>query len=387
MHSKYLLLSEIFPPQHGGSGRWFSEVYKRLPPEQVVLAVGKHPSQEVHDAQTKMEIHRLPLRRREWGILSGAGLLGHWRTLMAIRKIIRQSGVTQVHCGRCLPEGVAAWGLRMLGGPPYCCYIHGEDVNTALESREHTWLVKRVLAGASYLIANSQNSRQMLLNEWEMPAEKVVVLHPGVDSDVFCPGNVGESRRQRWSGRTVLLTVGRLQKRKGHDMAIQALPEIRRRVPEVLYVIVGSGDEKQRLEGLATEYGVADCVEFLGEIDDGDLVSIYRQSTLFLLPNRQVGRDIEGFGIVLVEAQACGTPVIAGNSGGTAETIVPGETGLLVDANGAEDLAAAVLALLDDPARRERMGRAGRAWVVEQFSWPNLAQKALKLFYQSSASR
>src|SRR5438067_96216 len=131
-----------------------------------------------------------------------------------------------------------------------------------------------------------------------------------------------------------------------------------RAVPDVLCAIVGDGDERQVLRDLAAAEGQGDRVQFLGELDDEATIGCYQQCDLFLLPNRQVGQDIEGFGMVLLEAQACGKPVIAGASGGTAETMSIPETGTVIDCTTPDRLAEVVTDWLRDPARRERMGRA-----------------------------
>ena len=130
-----------------------------------------------------------------------------------------------------------------------------------------------------------------------------------------------------WEGRRVVLTVGRLQKRKGHDMMIRSLPQVRQEVSDVLYAVAGDGEERAALARAVTDLGLGGQVQFLGEVDENTLLRCYQQCDLFALPNRQVGSDIEGFGMVLLEAQACGKPVLAGDSGGTAETLVAGAEG------------------------------------------------------------
>jgi phosphatidylinositol alpha-1,6-mannosyltransferase len=178
----------------------------------------------------------------------------------------------------------------------------------------------------------------------------------------------------------VVLTVGRLQKRKGHDQLIRALASIRQSIPDVLYAIVGDGLERAALEELTAQEGLGRHLQFLGEVDDDQLVRCYQQCDLFALPNRQVEQDIEGFGMVLLEAQACGKPVLAGDSGGTAETMRIPETGQVVCCEGPLELAALVVRLLSDPERLARMGEAARLWVAEQFDWGRLSQEAARLF-------
>ncbi len=148
----------------------------------------------------------------------------------------------------------------------------------------------------------------------------------------------------------------------------------------MLYAIAGDGEERPALGRLVAVEGLEHHVQFLGEVADELLVQCYQQCDLFVLPNRQVGRDIEGFGMVLLEAQACGKPVIAGASGGTAETMRIPDTGLVVPCDGPDELAASVVKILPDVRRRARMGAAARAWVVEHFDWQNLSREAEALF-------
>jgi phosphatidylinositol alpha-1,6-mannosyltransferase len=377
-----LLISDIFPPKTGGSGRWFWEIYRRLPRADYVIAAGEDSRQAEFDCGHDVRVVRLPLAIRAWGLLSLAGLRGYWRTVRRLRALVRDERIDRIHCARCLPEGVMALALKWRCGIPYNCYVHGEDVNSASTSRELRWLTHRVLRGADFVIPNSRNTERILKDEWHLADERIRLLHPGVDTQRFVPAPCCRQTRARlgWDDRPVVLTVGRLQKRKGHDHMILALAQVRRSIPNILYAILGDGDERAFLEELATREGLAQHVQFLGERDDATLVQCYQQCDLFALPNRQVGRDIEGFGMVLLEAQACGKPVLAGASGGTAETMQLDETGRIVNCDNPETLAAAVGELLGDPARLAAMGQAARPWVVDQFDWDALSRQAADLF-------
>jgi phosphatidylinositol alpha-1,6-mannosyltransferase len=383
-----LLVSDIFPPKTGGSGRWFWEIYRRLPRGSCVIAAGEDPRQEDFDGTHDLRVARLPLAMRAWGIVSLEGLRGYARAVRRLHRLIVHERIEMVHSARCLPEGVMALALRYWTGVPYACYVHGEDVGTARYSREHRWLAGRVLGNASFLIANSRNTERILIQEWGIAADRIRLLHPGVDTARFVPAARDRSVRSApgWGERPVVLTVGRLQLRKGHDQMIRALMTIRQAIPEVLYAVAGDGEERSPLDELAARSGLSDHVQFLGEVDDDRLVQLYQQCDLFALPNRQVGRDIEGFGMVLLEAQACGKPVIAGASGGTAETMRIPETGLVVPCDGPDELAATVVDLLGDPDRRARMGAAARAWAVERFDWAPLSRQAAAIFEVRPAS-
>lgn len=377
-----LLVSEVFPPKHGGSGRWFWELYRRLPRGSAHVAAHDWPGAGEFDRTHDLPIDRLPLRFEHWGVLKPRGLKAYLRAARAVRAVIRKTRPDVLHCGRCVPEGFLAWILRKAGGPPYWCYVHGEELTYAQASRELGWMTRRSFRGAARVIANSRNTRDMLLTDWQVPADKIAVLNPGVDATAFTPAprDAGVRARLGWGERPVVLTVGALSARKGQDMMIRALPAVRRAVPDVLYAVAGEGWERPRLEQLAAELGVADAVQFRGTPSDTELVDCYRQCDLFALPNRRAGCDVEGFGIVLLEAQACGTPVIAGTSGGTAETMSVGETGTVIDCTTPDRLAEVVVEWLRDPGRRERMGRAAQEWVAGQFDWSVLGGQAARLF-------
>ena len=379
---KTLLLSEIFPPKTGGSGRWFWEIYRRLPRDQYAVGAGEHPRQEEFDRGHDLNLVRLPLALPSWGICNLRGATGYWHAIALVGQVARREKVEMIHCGRSLPEGLMALALKWQCGIPYLCYAHGEELEYANASRELGWLQRRVLGGALCIIANSKNTRSNLIRDWGLPAERVRLLYPGVDTRRFMPAQGDPQVRADlgWGDRPVVLTVGRLQKRKGHDQLIAALPRIRESVPDVLYAIVGDGEERQHLQTLAAQLGVTSSVRFMDELGDDALVRCYQQCDLFVLPNRQVGKDFEGFGMVLLEAQACGKPVVAGASGGTAETMQAGETGYVIPCEQPDDLARTLAELLAAPERRRRMGTAARDWVVRNFEWSRLSEQARHIF-------
>lgn len=378
---KNLLISDIFPPQVGGSGRWFWEVYRRMPRDDYLVAAGKHPDQQTIDSLDEIDTERVALKLEEWGLLSLSGIRGYMRVAADIDKIIRRNCVSAIHCGRSLPEGLLGLYFRLRYGIPYLCFVHGEGLGTARASRELTFLSSKVLKHADIAIANSRNTEALLQN-WPSPRKGVRLVHPGMDVGTFVPASTDQSflEAMNWTGRRVILTVGRLQKRKGHDVMISALKEIRREVPNVLYSIVGTGEELARLQQLAQQHQVYDCTQFLGEIDDADLVKCYQQCDVFVLPNREINGDIEGFGMVLVEAQACGKPVIAGQSGGTADTMDSPHTGLCIPCEEPGPLVSELIQILSDEDRRQQMGRLARDWAQNSFSWESQAAKVKAAF-------
>jgi phosphatidyl-myo-inositol dimannoside synthase len=377
-----LLVTDVFPPAIGGSGRWLWEIYRRLPRSRVVVVAGEDLRQEAFDRTHDLRIVRASLAHPSWGLLHFGTLRRQFRLVRRLRALIRSERISTVHAGKCLPEGLTALGLKVLSGTHYMVYVHGEELKISMGSRELAWLSRRVLSGAMYLVANSANTARILREDWGVPAANVVVIHPGVDSGRFAPcARSPEVRADLgWGDRPVILTVGRLQKRKGHDRMIEAVTAIRTSLPGILYAVLGDGEERPALQALVSRMGLDDHVQFLGERDETTLLRAYQQCDLFILPNRQAGHDIEGFGMVLVEAQSCGKPVVAGASGGTAETLKDAETGLVVDCEDPARIAAAVLEILTDRERLSSMGEAARRWAVATFDWSRLLPRAEQLF-------
>jgi len=379
----FLVVTEVFPPRTGGSGRWLWEIYRRMPRDEVLIAAGESPDQEAFDRSHDVRVERMRLTFPTWGAASRSGFSHYRVAAKKLRGMIEGNRIEAIHCGKCLPEGFLAWWLRRRTGLPYLCYVHGEELRVVQTSRELKWMARRVLAGAQTIIANSRHTADLLRREWHVPLDRVALLYPGVDTLRFVPAARCDAARARlgWGARPVVLTVGRLQVRKGQDQMIRALRQIRQLIPDVLYSIVGDGEERPRLEALARDEGLSNHVQFRGEASDAEMIECYQQCDLFALPNREVGGDFEGFGMVLLEAQACGKPVLAGRSGGTSETMRIPETGRVVDCDRPEPLAEAVAELLSDRPLRERMGTAARHWVVEQFDWESLSRKAAAIFH------
>jgi len=336
---KVLLLTENFPPIEGGSGRWFWELYSRLPRSKVVICTHDVEGGEAFDKSHNITLIRLPLTNPEWGLKSMSGLRFYLASVRKLLKLLRQHNIDEIHCGRVIHEGVTAWLVKLLTGTPYRCFVHGEDVETAATSREQSLLVKQVCKHASSLICNSYNSQQLVSSLGFSTSRKCIVLHPGVDVKKFKPAQINDDIRQRFGweeNALVLLTVGRLQQRKGQDFLIEAMPSLLQHIPNLQYAIVGRGDELSNLRQLIGKLQLQDKVFIHTDFGDGDLVNAYQQCDIFILPNRTIRNDIEGFGMVLVEAQACGKPVIAGDSGGTCETLKENSTGFILDCSSPE---------------------------------------------------
>ena len=378
---KTLLLTENFPPKEGGSGRWFWELYSRLPNDKVLIVANDTPEGREFDKTHELDIVRIELESTEWGLASTKGMGFYWEIIRKVLKLIKEHGIEEVHCGRVIPEGVIARALKLLAGARYNCFVHGEDVETAATSREHSLLVKNVCKNASMLICNSENTANIVRKLGFDSGSKCEVLHPGVDTSRFEVAAPDTSFRQKmgWSGKRVLLTVGRLQRRKGQDFLIKSMPALLNEFPDLFYAVVGRGECYDELISLVDQHELHDNVCVYPDMDDEALIKCYQQCDIFILPNRTIDNDIEGFGMVLVEAQVCGKPVIAGDSGGTRETMNIGKTGHIIDCSSTENLLNGLSHILRN--REIVDGEVDIAdYAKNRFNWDQHVAKAKRLF-------
>lgn len=374
MEPGILVVSEVFPPAIGGSGALLENVYRRLTRRRVRVLAQDAPS-GLPPYDGPLEVSRVSMSAPDWGVVRPSSLSRHVRVARTIRRALRQEPAV-VHCARALPEGLSAAMALAGSGGTYVCWLHGEELGFASTSRELTWLARRVYHGARAVFANSQNSAGLLARDWGVPEEKIHVVYPGVDAERFRPGNDGAAMRSVVAGPddVVFLSVGRLQRRKGHDMVLKALARLRARVRGARYVIVGDGPHQGQLESDVRTLGLTDIVHFAGPARADDLPAWYAASDVFVMPNRSDGVDFEGFGMVFLEAAAAGKPVIGGRSGGVPEAVEDGVTGLLVDGAAVGELEKAMAALAESHELRAQFGLAGRERALRRFSWDRAAR-------------
>ena len=285
-------------------------------------------------------------------------------------------------------NGLAAWMCWKLLSVPYCVTAHAREIRDpkALGKRLSLRLrcMMLVLRDARKVLAVSRYTRRRLIDAG-IPACSVVVIPNGVDVQRFSVSRDRTALRASWqlSDAKVILTVGRLVKRKGHDVVIRAMPYILDQVPQAVYLVGGTGPEEECLRRLAEGVGVSDKVRFLGHVLYEDLPSLYQLADVFLMPCREIVEgnliDAEGFGIVLLEAAACGCSVIAGRSGGVEDAVVDGGTGLLVDPLDVNAVANLTIRLLTDIELSTQLGNCGRARAEQEFAWDKSAAATRKM--------
>jgi phosphatidylinositol alpha-1,6-mannosyltransferase len=249
--------------------------------------------------------------------------------------------------------------------------------------------LQRALGEADRVVTISRYTEENLV-QLGVDQSRIAMIYPGVDLEAFYPdpaaGRAVRARHRLSDRQPVLLTVARLIPRKGNDRVIEALPAMLERVPDLVYLIVGTGPGENWLRAYAQEKGVADRVIFAGRVSDEELSAYYNAANVFIMPNRKEGADVEGFGIVFLEANACGKPVIGGRSGGAVDAVAHGESGYLVDPCSPPDIAEAAIRLLTDPGLAERMGERGRERAQREFSWERTARQAHTLTAEVAAT-
>lgn len=365
-----LIVTNDFPPRQGGIQSFIHSLALRLPPERLTVYAPKWDGAAEFDRAQPFEVIRHPTSL----MIGGPSV-----TSRAVA-IAREKKAEAVVFGAAAPLGLITPSLRRAGIERAVAITHGHEAGWA------------ALPGARALLhrIGEETDTVTYLGEYFRvrvgralsagAASRMLRLAPGVDASRFRPDpGAGQEIRERHglAGRPVVVCVSRLVPRKGQDTLIRAWPEVVRRVPGASLLIVGGGPYLKTLNHLAERIGVTAHVTFTGSVPVEELAAHYCAGDVFAMPcrTRRGGLDVEGLGIVYLEASAAGLPVIGGDSGGAPDAIAQGESGYVVPGRDTGALAARVTELLTDPARARAMGEKGRAWVERDWSWEQAAAR------------
>jgi phosphatidylinositol alpha-1,6-mannosyltransferase len=363
-----LLITNDFPPRPGGIQQFVHSLAVRRPAGSLVVYASTWKGAERFDAEQPFEV----VREDTGMLLPTPGVARR------AAELARAHDCNTVWFGAAAPLGLLAEGLRRRAGVSRVVGLtHGHEIGWAALPGARQ-LLRRIACGADVLTYLGEYQRARLDNALHGLTD-LRRLAPGVDVDAFHPGVDGSAVRAKWglSDRPVIVCVSRLVPRKGQDMLIRALPAVRRRVPGAALLLGSGGPDRQRLERLAREQGVESEVVFTGSVPWAELPTLFAAGDVYAMPcrTRAAGLDVEGLGIVYLEASATGLPVVGGDSGGAPDAVREGETGYVV---GGRDLAALterLVELLADPVKAKAMGAAGREWVEREWRWETQAAR------------
>ena len=300
-------------------------------------------------------------------------MLPSWRVTRAAQKIVAAKNIDVVVFGAAAPLALMSPSLRKSGVKKIIALTHGHEVWWA-KIFPFNFAIKRIGKNVDHLTYLGEFTRQAISKALSRKsATEMVKIAPGIDTAHFIPQPDAMQKRKELGlqDKKIIISVGRLVHRKGQDNLIQAMPAVMKKIPNAHLLLVGEGPYRKHLEKLVTKSSLEQNVTFAGRIMYDRLPSYLSAADLFAMPSRSrfFGLEVEGLGIVYLEASACGIPVVAGNSGGAPDAVLEGVTGLCVDGTNIEQITAAIVEICSDAERASHMGAAGRNWIVDQWRW------------------
>ena len=374
--SPVLFVTNDFGPRAGGIETFVIGLIERRPFGQTIVYTSAQAGSEEYDKAWKSQFGVTVIRDR------AKILLPTPRVARNVARIIKESDIQVAAFGAAAPLGLLSSSMKRAGVQKTVALTHGHEVwwakvfpfNLALRK------IGTTVDSLTYLGEFTQRAIARSLSKGS--AEKMIKIAPGIDVDHFSPQDSSQLRRNlRLENKRVIVSVGRLVHRKGQDHLIQALPEILKSVPDAHILMVGQGPYLSHLKKLVEDLNLVDHVSFIGRIQYAQLPQYICVGDVFIMPSRSrfFGLEVEGLGIVYLEASACGLPVIAGSSGGAPDAVLEGVTGIVVDGENNNEIAAAAIKLLNDLDGARAMGLAGREWIIENWRWEIWSERFNKL--------
>ncbi len=376
---RLLLLTDFFPPKTGGIENYLYGLFRNFPhPQDLFVVAQKCPGDLDFDQELPFSVFRrnllIPFLFPQWLL-----------TFFFVTRLVVQKKIDVLLCSRALFPGLVGILIKRILGKPFFVFTYAQEILIWQEDRKNRKKLRRVMQEAGKIITISNFSKRILL-DLGVSEEKIVVVSPAVDFARFYYASENSQRIEAikekcgLKNKKVILTVGRLASRKGQDQVIRAMPQILSEVPNAVYLVAGEGEERENLENLVRERNLQEKVIFSGKVKNEDLPYYYAQASVFVMPSRATAKDVEGFGMVFLEAQSGGIPVIAGKKGGAEDAMQDGKTGFLVDAENTQEIADKIILLLKDKQLRKEMGEKGQEF-AKHFSWQKQAELFLAQIY------
>ena len=373
---KILCITNDFGPRAGGIETFVMGLIERLPASRVIVYTSAQDNTEPYDRKWLEDFGVEVVRDKAKILLPTPGVA------YCVNALVRERNVSTVFFGAAAPLGLLSKGLRRAGAKHIVALTHGHEVWWS-KVWPFTLAMKIISRQVNHLTYLGEFTRSAIAQSISKTAgQSMVKIAPGIDTDHFSPQDATHLRSELGLvHKKVIVSVGRLVHRKGQDVLIEAMPTIIEQVPEAHLLMIGEGPYRSYLETRVKSLGIQESVTFIGRIQYADLPEYICVGDIFVMPSRSrlAGLEVEGLGIVYLEASACGLPVIAGNSGGAPDAVLHGETGLVVDGTRKADVAAATVELLLDSKRSKAMGARGREWIIQEWRWEIWSERFTKL--------
>jgi phosphatidylinositol alpha-1,6-mannosyltransferase len=353
---KTLLFTLEYPPFKGGVANYYENLVKHWPKPDEIFVLDN--------------VDNSLISKKIWP---------RWLpALFKLAKVVKRKKINHVLVGQILPLGTVAYLASKFKKFEYSIIIHGLDFSLASRGLKKRWLSKKILSSAKNIICGNSYTAK-LVEDFLGDKKKIIVVNPGVNIQKSTVGNRQSEikKKHNLENKIVLLTVGRLVKRKGVDTVLESLPKVLKQNSNLIYVVAGSGPEEKNIKKIITKLKLEKNVLIIKNPTDEDKNAWYEVCDIFIMPARNIDGDYEGFGIVYLEANLAGKPVIAGKSGGVGDAVVDGKNGLLVDPESREEISFAILSLIKNKDEKKRLGEQGRERAIKNFNW----EKQAKIIY------
>jgi phosphatidylinositol alpha-1,6-mannosyltransferase len=361
-----LFVTNDFGPRAGGIETFIIGLIQRRPFGSTIVYTSCQEDSELYDADWLANYGVRVIRDRSKILLPTP------RVALNLRSIIKREGITTAAFGAAAPLGLLAASMKRVGVTRTVALTHGHEVWWA-KVFPFNLLLRRIGSTVDVLTYLGDFTRAAISKSVSTKAQRSMVkIAPGIDVDHFTPTDASALRESLGlTQKKVIVSVGRLVHRKGQDFLIKSMPHILKSVPEAHLLLIGQGPYREHLEKLVRKNKLESSVTFIGRIQFKDLPMHLCAGDIFAMPSRSrlMGLEVEGLGIVYLEASSCGLPVLAGNSGGAPDAVVQDKTGLVVDGTNEQEIAAAAIELLNNSTASQLMGITGRQWIIDNWRW------------------
>lgn len=356
---KILLFTLEYPPFHGGVANYCGNLIKYWPEQDSISTLDNSGGGLINN--------KLPILK--------------WiPACLALREKIKQNKIGHILTGNILPLGYASLICSIFYKIKYSVILHGLDLSLAMANPRKKFLAGKILLNADKIICANNFAAKIACENFPAIGRKITIANPGIEAiKTDSPQNIEKLKEKYFlKNKIILLSVGRIVKRKGFDSVIEAMPKVLEKIPDLFYVILGNGPELKNCESLISNLGLSGNVKIIKNADNIERDGWYGACDIFIMASKNINGDFEGFGIVYLEANSAGKPVIAGDSGGVNDAVIDGINGILVDPENSGQIISAIIKLAKDQSLRQRLGEQGRKRAIKEFGWKKQINKIYK---------